>query len=967
VLALLYLIVMVVLGDSLCRRFCPYVSRLHRIAAAFLVGLVLSTWITYLGALLFARTTTPLLWGNVLFFLIAGGLIFWLRRHPSESTRPISALPVAAEKWDWILAGVYLIFAGWLMFSTLGSQAGRLRVGGSQWSDFGPNLAIMQSFALGHNFPTEYPHYAGERIRYHFLFYFQAGNLEFLGLNPAWSNNLLSILSLVALLILVMVLGETLFKSRAVGRIGSALLLFNSSLAYIPFLRSQESLTGAFRSVFKLPSFLASGFPYRGEEWGFWTMITYANQRHLASAIGTLLLVLIFLIGRYREKRLKGHSGPALPADIRTNDEEETANFSPALEPRSPATSAVTMKSFIFFGILLGALPLWNSAVFGAAFAMLVILFLVFPLKRYMLGLALATAVVAIPQILYLKTGNLQEASYSLYHWGYIVESPTFTKVISYLGFTFGLKWLLVILALALVSWFHWRVFIATMSLLAIAFFFQMSVEVVANHKFIHIWVIIINLFAAYGLWRLSRIPVFGTTAIGKAAAVVLAVAITLGGIIDLFPIHNAYWIETPFQDDPIVKWVRAETDPKAVFLTDQYVQHPILLAGRRIFFGWPYFTWGLGYRTGEREEIYRRLFEERQPQELVRLLQENGIDYVVVDDGLRQGRLVKNPNESVYQAFFKKVFEDPSTVIFKVPDRGQELKPVDGAPAGADAAAALAVNMFAGGSGKGPGQFSTPKGIAVDGAGNVLVSDANNGRIQKFSPKGDYVAVIGRVGPGEGELRDPNGIAFDPAGNMYVVDAANQRIQKFDPNGSFLAQWRGPSPGFYWPRDIATGPDNNVYVVDQGRDRIVVFTSNGEFVAEWGKKGTGDSEFNEPTAAAVGDQKVYVADPRNGRIQVFDTKGNFLGKWSVDEWQQNFSQYPDLVLDQKAGRLYASSPAANEVLVFDLTGQRLGTASPTSPDKLEGPTALALTKNKHLFVLNSNAARVSMIALPKK
>ncbi len=82
-LALIYLIVMVVLGDSLCRRFCPYVSRLHRIAAAFLVGLVLSTWITYLGGLLFARTTRPLLWGNVLFFLIAGGVIAWSRRQPS--------------------------------------------------------------------------------------------------------------------------------------------------------------------------------------------------------------------------------------------------------------------------------------------------------------------------------------------------------------------------------------------------------------------------------------------------------------------------------------------------------------------------------------------------------------------------------------------------------------------------------------------------------------------------------------------------------------------------------------------------------------------------------------------------------------------------------------------------------------------------------------------------------------------
>ena len=43
------------------------------------------------------------------------------------------------------------------------------------WNDFGPNLSLMQSFAMGHNFPTEYPHFIGEPIRYHFLFWFQAG------------------------------------------------------------------------------------------------------------------------------------------------------------------------------------------------------------------------------------------------------------------------------------------------------------------------------------------------------------------------------------------------------------------------------------------------------------------------------------------------------------------------------------------------------------------------------------------------------------------------------------------------------------------------------------------------------------------------------------------------------------------------------------------------------------------------
>jgi hypothetical protein len=65
-----------------------------------------------------------------------------------------------------------------MMFASFNTKAGKLQIANPEYSDFGPNTALMQSFAVGHNFPTEYPHFSGDRIRYHFLFYFQAGNLR---------------------------------------------------------------------------------------------------------------------------------------------------------------------------------------------------------------------------------------------------------------------------------------------------------------------------------------------------------------------------------------------------------------------------------------------------------------------------------------------------------------------------------------------------------------------------------------------------------------------------------------------------------------------------------------------------------------------------------------------------------------------------------------------------------------------
>src|SRR6267142_7212252 len=311
-LALIYLGLALAVGDFLCRRFYRFASVAHRCGAAVLVGLLVSSWFTYLAGLAFAWTAKPLLWGNLLFGIAAIAVLSWNRwKHKvikrAQDDSPNTFVPgryllrpTGSSVADWLLIAGYVVLVSWMMFASFNSSDGILRIANQEYSDFGPNTAIMQSFAVGHNFPTEYPHFSGDRIRYHFLFYFQAGNLEFLGLDPAWSLNLLSILTIVALLMLVMTLGEMLFNSRAVGRLGSLLFFFFGSLSYVPFLHKQFSIRAAIEAVKHRGEFLPSIFPYRGEAWGTWSQVTYLNQRHFASAIGILLLVLVFLVIRYR-------------------------------------------------------------------------------------------------------------------------------------------------------------------------------------------------------------------------------------------------------------------------------------------------------------------------------------------------------------------------------------------------------------------------------------------------------------------------------------------------------------------------------------------------------------------------------------------------------------------------------------------------------------------------------------------
>jgi sugar lactone lactonase YvrE len=999
-LALIYLALAIYLGDLLCRRFYQFVSVAHRLGAAVITGLLVSSWFTYLIGLLFTRTQQPLFWSNLLFFVSAIAVLCWSIwkrkvRKPTQSKAEVRQTttfyfrrPKGSGIADWVLIVSYIVLVSWMMFASFSSKDGKLHISNPEYSDFGPNTAIMQSFAMGHNFPTEYPHFSGDRIRYHFLFYFQAGNLEFLGLDPAWSINVLSIITLVAMLIFVMTLGEVLFDSRAVGRLGSSLFFFFGSLSYIPFLQKQTSVRGAIQSILHLREFLPTVFPYRGEAWGTWSQVTFLNQRHFASAIGILLLVLTFLVIQYRafyaKRAAAAASGKTLTPEPSASPEgaaetvagnaasaenlpgsTSAAPVTPNLEVKQPpALATQTLRNlvpgFIFSGVLLGLVPMWNSAVFIAAFTILAVLFLLCPLRLQMLALAVPAGVIALPQMLYLSTGSARAQMPKLLHWGYTIDHPTAWNVTKYLGFTFGFKWVLIALALIFARSLQRRFFLAISSLIAVAFCFQFTIEVLANQKFLHIWVIIANLFVAYGLWRLWRSSLGGTTLPGKLASVALILAIIPGGIIELFPIHNTGWSEVTFRNDPLIEWLTKNTTPRDIFLTDRFVTHPILMAGRRVFYGWPYYSWGAGYDSSKRDRAYLDLFQTKDPRKVFHLLKDNNISYVAFDNAVRHNEFVKNPNEQVFAQYFPKVFQDKehkynSLTIYKVPETE---------PPNLRSLPERAINMFEGGKGTGKGEFDFPRGIAADNNGNILVADTNNGRIQKFSPTGVFLASLGIKGTGYGQLGEPNGIAIDRAGNIYVADASNHRVQKLASDGTLIDEWKGPDPGFYGPRRIAIGPDDSIYVVDQGRARIVKFSPDGTVLATWGTKGNGDGQFDDHTSVAVDPKtnKVYVADPRNKRIQVFDSNGNFQRKWSVPEWKPLYG-FEDLAIDSKTDRLYASSGNMDAVLVFDLNGNRMGSVRPKPPTKLDAPSALVLVNGK-LYVLSMAGNRVSQIDL---
>ncbi len=1025
-LALFYLAVMCALGDAIGRRFFPFVSLAHRAASAFLVGLLISSWWTYTLAYFCSNASSPMLWGNLLFFITAIGLILWLNQNPSktETRSDLDLNDAQFQKWDWVIAGVFLLFVTWMMFKTFTFSDGTLLIGHHQNADFGSTLSIMQSFALGHNFPTEYTHFTGERIRYHFLFYFQAGNLEYLGLNPVIANNLLSIFSFTSLLVLVMTLGGVLFRSRVAGRIGAALFFTHGSLAYIPFLLSLPSFSALIDQLNSMTKFLtglrdASGNPYRGEDWGVWSLNVYLNQRHLASAIAIFLLILIYVVIRLREKielepepvqhlsaeesesETSGASEseyePVENAAINsTNDAEIEANlYDPEDEEDDDweeddenedeeededefsLTDYIKQNSvLVFCGVLFGLLPMWNGAIFlGAAVILAALIILFTRFRRELITLAVTAALVALPQIIYLKTGHVKPVQYSMLRWGFVIDDPGVINVLWWTFFTFGFKWVLLGIALYFSSGLQRRLMLAVSFLLPLTYCFRFSEEVLANHKFINLWLVIVNIFCGYAVVKLWDLKIGKSVIPSRVAAIALLLLIVTGGLIDLAPIKNSddrNFIKYKYNDNKLIDWVKENTDPKAIFLSDQHINHEILLAGRRLFYGNSYYAWGTDYDTEEREKIVQKMFESKDPNEVFALLKENNITYVAMDDRIRKGNpIIKNPTEEVFSKYFELAFSDETAdygghmKIYKVPDELPTV-PVSGTVDGQSGA--VGINVFQGGEGVLPGQFRSPRGLATDSKGFIYVADYFGARIQKFAPDGKFMLAWGAKGEGEGQFKEPNSVAVDEAGNVYVTDGLAHKLMKFDGDGKLLKEWTKPTVDFYGPRDIAFGPNKKLYIIDQGHTQITVFDPANESFKSWGSSGSGDGQFNESTGIGIGAGLVFVADRDNHRIQVFDLDGKFIRQWPIVGWER--SHYPDVVYDDATKHVLVSDGKSNSILVFDVDGNPLAALVIPDDAKLNNPSALVIAesgKQRQLFILQTNGAKVTTVALDAK
>jgi len=141
--------------------------------------------------------------------------------------------------------------------------------------------------------------------------------------------------------------------------------------------------------------------------------------------------------------------------------------------------------------------------------------------------------------------------------------------------------------------------------------------------------------------------------------------------------------------------------------------------------------------------------------------------------------------------------------------------------------------------------EIMLPDGVAIDGAGNLLISDINMNVIRRVDlSTGLIFTVAGNGNPGflgdsgvatSGEMNGPAGLAVDGNNQIYVADLLNQRIRKIA--GSVITTFAGTShrdgePALSafldLPEGLAVSSAGNLVVADTGDLVVRKFSLGG-------------------------------------------------------------------------------------------------------------------------------------------
>jgi len=206
---------------------------------------------------------------------------------------------------------------------------------------------------------------------------------------------------------------------------------------------------------------------------------------------------------------------------------------------------------------------------------------------------------------------------------------------------------------------------------------------------------------------------------------------------------------------------------------------------------------------------------------------------------------------------------------------------------------------------------------LAVDGLGNIYVTDFTTDQVFKFSPTGTLLTQFSRGGNKSTSV--PTQIAVDGYGRIFLNDTAGN-VQAFDSNGKHLGDISGTYDGLVFDKQ------NNLYANNIIGGHVVKFQiqqpASGALLAGSANNSSNNPVVPTPTPGFSNNILTFrgtIVLP----IQAISVKGN-----------------GNIVLGYSNGQLQT----------FDGSGKLISTTLITLPNAADGPASLAIGRDEKIY-----------------
>jgi len=254
---------------------------------------------------------------------------------------------------------------------------------------------------------------------------------------------------------------------------------------------------------------------------------------------------------------------------------------------------------------------------------------------------------------------------------------------------------------------------------------------------------------------------------------------------------------------------------------------------------------------------------------------------------------------------------------------------------------------------------FNDPFDPAVDGRGNLYITDQNNSRVVELPAGNDVPVVIDPIVGGAG-LVHPGGVAVDGAGNLYISDLDRNFVVEVPANGG-TATVINPMVngiGLHYPCGMVIDGVGDLYIADVDNERVVEVPAGGGAAIAIDPLVSGEKLSYPVTLALDSAGNLFIADLFANRIVEVPANGGAATAIdpSVNGQSLNF---PYGVAVDAAGDLFIAD-ANNRVVEAPAGGGAATAITPTANGVgLNDPIGIGLDAAGDLFIADSVNNRV--------